>query len=58
MASPALHKWAAKYDARVINKLEEAKKYPDEKIAYETRNFGWIFSACDKEGKRKIIAKA
>lgn len=57
MASPALHKWAEKFGARVINKLEDAKKYPTEMVAYETRNFGWIFSACDENGKRRIIAK-
>lgn len=49
--------WARRYNARVIKKLAEAKEYPNEPVAFETRNFGWIFSACDENGARRLVAK-
>ena len=47
----------AKHNAIVIKSFAEGKKYPDRAIAFETRNFGWIWSARDEHGSRHILEK-
>lgn len=44
-----------RFKAREI-KSHQIHLYPNESVAFETQNFGWILSAQDSEtGKRKIL---
>lgn len=50
------HEWARRHNARVV-KREDVHKYPTERVAFETRNFGWVLSEQDETGHRRIVAR-
>ncbi len=45
------------HNAVIVKKLEDAEKYPDRVVAFESRNFGWILSAKKESGFRTILLK-
>ena len=54
------HLWLAlisDHNARRLQDGENPADYPDEPVAYETRNFGWILSKPDHLGKRVVLVK-
>jgi hypothetical protein len=46
-----------KYDAVVLKDGENPSDYPTKAVAYETKNFGWIFSKPNEQGKRKFLER-
>lgn len=42
------------YNAHILKNGESPSDFPNEAVAFETRNFGWILSKPDKDGYRRI----
>jgi hypothetical protein len=45
------------HKARVLKNGENPIDYPNEAVAFETRNFGWILSKPNDDGKRRILVQ-
>ncbi len=54
---PYWHRLVVKHKARHIAALADAKLYPTEAVWFETKNFGWILSARDERGVRRVLEK-
>lgn len=46
-----------KHSARVLANGENPEDYPQQAVAFETLNFGWIMSLPNSEGVRTILLK-
>lgn len=55
MTNSHWHMLIKKHNAIVIKKFGEAKRFPDRAVAFETQNFGWIWSAKDSNGQRHVL---
>lgn len=48
---------AARHGAVVLDSLWQAKDYPNQLVAWESENFGYVLSARDGRGVRTILEK-
>jgi hypothetical protein len=58
--SPNHPQWEAliqSHSARTLQNGESPQDFPNEAVAYETLNFGWILSRPDIHGKRAILVQ-
>lgn len=43
------------HKAVFVLSFKDGARFPNRAIAFQTRRFDWVYSAQDKNGKRKII---